>query len=379
MKQREEVVSRFKVEFQLKQHTPIIHFQADQKGATLRATELKPKFDRFLLKHVKEIPFKENANKSRSLDYKVTIEQDLTQPTEIGARDPLFFGNMGDEKKKKFKQQSEKFTVTFLSFNIKVLEAIKEYFEAFLANTNFGTRQSKGFGSFYLADKDLNTGFIEHKVYSFRTNKFEDDIALLYQFLRQGINLKKDGNTIFYAKPAIFAYAKKKGWQWEKRTIKEKFFLKDLNEQRKKHSSDTLTYTSEKKYLLRDLFGLSSSQQWLTYNRATIKKENIKKENIKIERFKSPITFKVVNGVVYFWADKSVESILDQKFVIKVKKDSLELSTPPSFDFDDFFDFVFNKLDLKKHIDSQFHSNTKFKTIYKIIGQVAINKGCGDE
>ena len=377
MKQREEVVSRFKVEFQLKQHTPIIHFQADQKGATLRATELKPKFDRFLLKHVKEIPFKENANKRRSLDYKVTIEQDLKQPDEIEARDPLFFGNMGDEKKKKFKQQSKKFTVTFLSFNVKVLEAIKEYFEAFLANTNFGTRQSKGFGSFYLADKDLNTGFIEHKVYSFRpngTDKFANDIALLYQFLRQGINLKKDNNTIFYAKPAIFAYAKKKGWQWEKRTIKEKFFLKDLNEQRKKHSSDTLTYTSEKKYLLRDLFGLSSSQQWLTYNRATIKKENI-----KIERFKSPITFKVVNGVVYFWADKSVESILDQKFVIKVKKDSLELSTPPSFDFDDFFDFVFNKLDLKKHIDSQFHSNTKFKTIYKIIGQVAINKGCGDE
>lgn len=26
----------------LKQHTPIIHFQWDQKGATLRATELKP-------------------------------------------------------------------------------------------------------------------------------------------------------------------------------------------------------------------------------------------------------------------------------------------------------------------------------------------------
>ncbi|HEC99336.1 MAG TPA: hypothetical protein ENN18_03005 [Proteobacteria bacterium] len=32
----------------LKQHTPIIHFQHDQKGATLRATELKPKLDRYI-------------------------------------------------------------------------------------------------------------------------------------------------------------------------------------------------------------------------------------------------------------------------------------------------------------------------------------------
>ena len=41
-------MSAFKVEFTLKQHTPIIHFQSEQAGATLRATELKPKFDRFL-------------------------------------------------------------------------------------------------------------------------------------------------------------------------------------------------------------------------------------------------------------------------------------------------------------------------------------------
>ena len=40
-------MSKFKVEFQLKQHTPIIHFQADQNGATLRA--LKHKFE-----HIKD-------------------------------------------------------------------------------------------------------------------------------------------------------------------------------------------------------------------------------------------------------------------------------------------------------------------------------------
>ena len=43
--------SKFKIKFTLKQHTPIIHFQSEQAGATLRATELKPKLDKFLKKY----------------------------------------------------------------------------------------------------------------------------------------------------------------------------------------------------------------------------------------------------------------------------------------------------------------------------------------
>ena len=35
----------------LKQHTPLIHFQHDQYGATLRASEVKPKLDRFIIAH----------------------------------------------------------------------------------------------------------------------------------------------------------------------------------------------------------------------------------------------------------------------------------------------------------------------------------------
>lgn len=39
----------YQLKFTLKQHTPIIHFQHDQVGATLRATEVKPKLDRFII------------------------------------------------------------------------------------------------------------------------------------------------------------------------------------------------------------------------------------------------------------------------------------------------------------------------------------------
>ena len=40
--------------FELIQHTPIIHFQAKDMGATLRASEVKPKLDKFILKEYKK-------------------------------------------------------------------------------------------------------------------------------------------------------------------------------------------------------------------------------------------------------------------------------------------------------------------------------------
>lgn len=50
----------YKLEFTLKQHTPLIHFQHDQDGATLRASEVKPKLDKFIYnKWLQE----ENGNK----------------------------------------------------------------------------------------------------------------------------------------------------------------------------------------------------------------------------------------------------------------------------------------------------------------------------
>ena len=70
-------MSQFKVSFTLKQHTPIIHFQSDQSGATLRATELKPKFDRFLMEQFEKEGVDYSSYLIRgqegALDYKVKI------------------------------------------------------------------------------------------------------------------------------------------------------------------------------------------------------------------------------------------------------------------------------------------------------------------
>ncbi|MEA2092210.1 MAG: hypothetical protein U9O83_07595, partial [Campylobacterota bacterium] len=298
-------MSKFKVVFTLKQHTPIIHFQSQQSGATLRATELKPKFDRFLIAifEKKNIDYQGFliSGQEGALDYKVKIEPNISPSQNIDERDALFFGNMGEGEDKRFKEINRPFKIEFFTFKSTLKEYINQYFEAFLANTNFGTRQSKGFGSFYIDKKQLNTNLVQYRVYSFDTRNWKRDIGLLYQFLRQGLNLPNREGTRFYSKPAIFSYAKSKGWTWDKKAIKQAYFNTTLNDQIDERSSDILMYSGDNSHLLRDLFGLSSSQEWKRPYGKTIEKTNA-----DIERFKSPITFKIVDDKVYFWADDSV-------------------------------------------------------------------------
>jgi hypothetical protein len=65
--------------FKVKQHSPLIHFQHQQERATLRASEVKPKLDRFIINKyggVAELrkihPDWFGSNKHDALDYKIT-------------------------------------------------------------------------------------------------------------------------------------------------------------------------------------------------------------------------------------------------------------------------------------------------------------------
>ena len=362
-------MSNFQVEFTLKQHTPIIHFQSEQRGATLRATELKPKLDRFLLKTDPGLPHKDHANGASSLDYKVKIISTLTTTDDIDKKDPLFFGNMGDGEKKRF-VMAKKVVIRFSSFDAIILGAIKAYFEAFIAQTNFGTRQSKGFGSFYVDNKPFKPELIPFKTYSFTSNSWKKDIKLFYSFLRAGINTADFGGI--YAKAVIFSYAKSQSITWDKKAIKETYLGSQLKEQQDKYpeADSCVTYKSDDKRLVRDLFGLSSEQSWKSYN------ATITKENKDIDRFKSPITFKVVDKKVYFWADKSVESILNKRFKIAFnRKNNLELDTPQQFSFDDFFEYAFD-IDLATYIESRYHKDRhkEYLTLSRIFSDIKANK-----
>ena len=368
---------------------------------------MKPKLDRFLTeKNDKSIVKNFRLKDKEALDYKVTI----SPTSEVKSWDietikldkksgkpfldkrgktrknsfPAFFANMGsDEDDKKF-TFCETLQIEFFSFHTDLIPLIEKYIAEFFATHNFGTRQSKGFGSFYLSENQDKAGVYkpisDFYRYQFYADVFSDEeyskwfslfetIDLFYRAMRSGINQKgRNDTTQFYFKSLAFLYAKSKGWQWEKKTIKENFFSHDLNRQTEKHyKSDILEYENDKKYLVRDLFGLSSDELWLSYRTSISKKHN------EIDRFKSPIIFKPIfdeakgKYITYFKATPIPHEYLNQSFQIKSKKGGfIKLSTPPEFEFDAYFNFIFdrNNFDIEDHVDEKFHEHDYFTILY---------------
>ena len=107
----------YKLEFTLKQHTPLIHFQHDQTGATLRATEVKPKLDKYIIEEfggidklrLKNPEWLIGDGKHSALDYKIKLIP-IDQSVEFlkspehwdGVTNPIFFGNMGETPSKHY-------------------------------------------------------------------------------------------------------------------------------------------------------------------------------------------------------------------------------------------------------------------------------------
>ncbi len=393
-------MSNFKLEFKLIQHTPIIHFQSYQDGATLRGTELKPKLDKFLIKYIFRDNFddykeflKDFSTKTESRDiklafnYKVAIKSSNIKFYDIDLKNknskinsfPCFFAMMGDEwqnNKKRFSIEGNFLTVEIKSFNTKLLKIIEKNFALFLAITNFGTRQSKGFGSFYLADRnDIEEAImnVKNECWSFpitinnRTQRdnlinwnqtYEDyyqlfeKIDLLYKTLRSGMNLKNtNGETVFYFKSLLYEYVKVKhsSWIWDKKAIKSKFLddtdLKD-------------------KVLVRDLLGLSTVQEYksdgFSVRHPKDKDNNTKYPLNEVERFKSPIIFKPIKISqnefrVYIFIEGYEEAIFKKNFLILKDdssiRDSLNIKTPTSFDLKEFLTFAF-EFNIEKHIQN---------------------------
>jgi hypothetical protein len=369
-------MSDFKVEFRLKQHTPLIHFQSEQSGATLRATELKPKLDRFLIKYV----FKDSKKQYEkflietgkdALDYKVEIVVQKSQTIDI--KNKSYFGNMGKKPHdNEFRKAviSKQVFISFFSYNSTLITYIKEYFAAFLALENFGTRQSKGFGSFYLSKDDSHyidifealhkTG--QHYIYAQYEGELSDKVfshvEVIYPLIKTGINYPdlstkdhprgftdRNGNikqvpdhsagrgvNASYYRSFLFQYMHEKhGVGNEKRFIKEHFFPQ--------HSIDD--DGNEKRYV-RALLGVADG---VTFR--DLRNGKISYENQKIKRFKSPLTFKIVDDFLIIIAQEN-KAILNKEFTFEDNYNNEEhIRTPKEFDIYDFlnaFSDYFNAL-----------------------------------
>lgn len=402
----------FELIVELKQHTPIIHFQHEQMGATLRATEVKAKLDKYIIQHefandasgLK--PFLVDPNKplSSALNYKLQIrilekgkenERLYLLPEskrmERGKEYPMFFGNMGTEYKTGDRTAifDKRLLVSIHSFKKELLTRINLHLSNFFASTNFGMRSTKGYGSFSVIG--VKPTIKPRFSFMVDTNNWRTAfqyVDLFYKTVRSGLNgaslpgggfIKKG----FYMKPLIFLYANDNKIKWEKRAIKEdatNLFPLHQKEQdygwKVKHrdlgkQEDTVSEASgiqdienwplwqqhPNSRIVRDILGLSSDQQWMGYGQrsrsgysADIKKYP-KKENEEIERLASPFIFKPICIDDKFRIDVFVRTIPKEflQAIFKISVDDVEIEEDyPVWSNFDMENFINNYLTLSK-------------------------------
>lgn len=390
----------YTLKFTLKQHTPIIHFQNDH-SATIRCSELKPKLDRFIISKFsgwdstpEKWKQKIDDPRNESLNYRIKVypvgnQEKLVLEKRI--QYPSFFANMGPNYemngKKTLNYYDRLLHFEIHSYNKDLFDWLLQnnILPEFFALNNFGTRQSKGFGSFTVKQiNGLDCKFPTHLFrYKFNIN-FSDfnftnfkllfeKIDIFYRSLRSGLNLMQ-GNNKLYVKSLLFMYVHHVlNQQWDKKTIKKHFLNEEQTNQCDKYDDAIVCDATEQGDNLnnkdfRDLFGLSSNESWRGFfnlQKVEGMKENGKwiekpSDDIDIKRFRSPMFFKIIRirtGFKVYFTFLTDSNVLDRytqtTFIIKNNKSenkSFPLPLYSGFDYFEFMDWVIAKTDMEDHI-----------------------------
>lgn len=428
------------LEVTLQQHTPLIHFQHYQDGATLRVSEVKPQLDRYILTILGAGDYEEGVRiadtyqwlkgEHSALNYRMKIQplnrsqlryEDINAPAMEGNRYrikrdgkislksyPSYFANMNadytiPEEYRKFSITDQLEMVLFFpketyAANDKSLcTYIKGNLNGFFLQTNFGTRASKGFGSFYINKKDelyvkpeALPNYTSYK-FSFSCNDYSYKrlgrsdyeklfkvIEVFYKSLRSGINEKdRNDNTLFYFKSLAYQYCTNVlSKKWDKRTIKEAFY--GVSKDSSLPSCD-----------IKDVFGFSTIEEWRTIKNCNVRNDTIKKSTsspLKSTRMQSPLLFKPFYNsqnkgydIYIIFKEKQVEleRFLSNKSVcVKSKKTGLkdiQIELPKTFSLKAFFEYIINNFDIPQYVESEYHDHQYFDILSDIFEQLKNN------
>lgn len=269
---------------ELKQHSPLIHFQYNQAEAFLRVSEVKPKLDRYLVDLFKKnnITYKKwliGSSKRDALNYSMkvcngfTIQYYLPMPLKVDTRQSPnrsnnlkqfikskigvdidiifptpFFANAD---KIKFQGNdinpnttdlsrlslgvltNDKIEILIKAWDEDLLNKIKENISSFFLSHNFGTRQDKGFGSFSVESINGSNVRQDDRIvtrYFIKKSKvIYHDFNGLFKFILEENQLLKSGkNYPIYQKSQLFNYFIGNGIRWEKRFLKQKINLNKI-------------------------------------------------------------------------------------------------------------------------------------------------------
>lgn len=367
-------------EYKLVQHTPLIHFQHSEPHACLRATEVKPKLDRFLIEQLeKDDRFGDGRWKKwfvgdgsqQSFDYMMRITPnservDRTQSIERAIaraehRPPNaifheihknYFGNMASGNniqdtvqaiQETFKESlfyKDGLTLTIRCFIPELLTLIDEHIRGFFMMHNFGTRQRKGFGSFTVdistepnAPKgfDLVRKYCPNAYYckldgNVNADALLDAVWVISAFLRSGFN-RGEGN---YVRGFVFRYFQREENPLanDKAFVKQKVLHNVYNEApRGEHRR---FYGNNVRYrYVRGLLGTNENSRFCRNPRGETREDrtvhNIYIHSAEgVERFPSPLLFKPIGKFVFILPQKMPDRIFGSEFYILKKSQEEE-------------------------------------------------------
>lgn len=389
------------ITFYLKQHTPLIDFQHYQDGSTLRASAVKSQLDRFLVNLMGGHDIasdngwlaQTDNQDSTALNYRMNIVPTGKSDPNIRAmnlrRFPNFFGNMDANNNERYKftfyPDPLKVTLTFPSLEGPSLAEFlrKEHREAlaqFFFRTNFGTRASKGFGSyyinkgdfFYVSPSELNTdgySFVidsENELYDEiegnRYNVLFRVIELFYKALRGGIveygrnGYKFESLAHRYCQDILHVV-------WDKQGVKDVLFSRLL--------ANRNGYCD-----IKDVMGFSTNESWRHQRDNVLKKVRDQGSELPT-RMQSPLLFKPIANdkvftvyLVFKEREVQLDSFLNYRTVRASRqrgRGSVDLTLPNSFRLQDFFDYV---LGLSEYVDEQYENHPYTAILTHVFNQL---------
>lgn len=367
-------------EYKLVQHTPLIHFQHSEPHACLRATEVKPKLDRFLIEQLEEddrfgdgrwkkwfvgdgsqqsfdymmriTPNSEQVDRTQSIERAIARAEHRPPNASLHEIHKNYFGNMASEKKREEKKKAiretfkeslfykDGLTLTIRCFIPELLTFIDEHIRGFFMMHNFGTRQRKGFGSFTV---DISTKPNEPKGFDLvgkycpnayyckldgnvNADALLDAVWVISAFLRSGFN-RGEGN---YVRGFVFRYfqREKNPLANDKAFVKQKVLRNVYDEATR--GEHLHPYGNNVRYrYVRGLLGTNENSRFCRAPRGETR-EDLTVHNIYIhsaegvERFPSPLLFKPIGKFVFILPQKMPDEIFGSEFYILEKKQEEE-------------------------------------------------------
>lgn len=359
-------------EYKLVQHTPLIHFQHSEPHACLRATEVKPKLDRFLIEQLEKddrfgdgrwkkwfvgdgsqqsfdymmriTPNSEQVERTQSIERAIARAEHRPPNASLHEIHKNYFGNMAsgnniqDTIRETFKESlfyKDGLTLTIRCFIPELLTFIDEHIRGFFMMHNFGTRQRKGFGSFTV---DISTKPNEPKGFDLvgkycpnayyckldndvNADALLDAVWVISAFLRSGFN-RGEGN---YVRGFVFRYfqREKNPLANDKAFVKQQVLRNVYNEATR--GEHLHPYGNNVRYrYVRGLLGTNENSRFCRAPRGGTREDrtvhNIYIHSAEgVERFPSPLLFKPIGKFVFILPQKMPDEIFGSEFYILEK------------------------------------------------------------